>query len=372
MDYETEDFVFDIEDGMLRKNWLETLCVSASVRSLGPRAFEKCEQLESITVDPDNPFFTSCDGVLYYKTMTTLLRYPQARREERFEIPDGVRQIAPYAFKDCEYLRQIIMPSTLKTIGEQAFEGCSHLRDAAIPASVTDIAEHAFGYFYHVKTIYGSPRSAAARFAGKHGIQFLSGPVPPLPEDFEILKNIFVKYHGIRRNVVIPDGITVIGKDAFAGSDVQTVYIPEGVTDIENRAFAFCPLSAISISGSVRRIGDEAFRRNTVLTAAVIPDSVEEIGKDAFNECKSLNSLMIGSGVRRIEANAFLNCKHLRKVTIPPSVTEIGHHAFGFYFQNPLFFEGCHRIKKFSIRGMKGTAAERYAGENRLFFEEIL
>ena len=153
---------------------------------------------------------------------------------------------------------------------------------------------------------------------------------------------------------------------------LRQIIMPSTLKNIGEQAFAFCHLSAITIPGSVRRIGEEAFRRNTGLTVAVIPDSVEEIGKDAFNECKSLNSLMIGSGVRRIEANAFLNCKHLRKVTIPPSVTEIGCHAFGFYFQNPLFFEGCHRIRKFSIRGMKGSAAERYAGENRLFFEELL
>jgi hypothetical protein len=346
--------------------------MSASVRSVGPWAFEKCKQLESITVDPDNPFFASCDGVLYDKKMTTLLQYPQARREERFEIPQGVKQIAAYAFKDCEYLRQIIMPSTMESIGEQAFEGCCHLRDAAIPANVTDIAEHAFGYFYHVKTIYGSPRSAAARFVEKHSIQFQTKPMDPLPEDLEISGNKFVKYHGIQRNVIIPDGITVIGKDAFRGSGVQKVCFPDGITDIENGAFAYCRLSSVNLPGSVRKIGSEAFQRNLGLQDVVIPDGTEEIGRLAFNECSSLKYLTIGSSVRHIDNGAFLNCKHLRSVTIPPSVTEIGYQAFGFYFQNPLLGEHRHRIKKFKIRGKKGTEAERYARENRLFFEELL
>lgn len=116
---------------------------------------------------------------------------------------------------------------------------------SSLPASVTDIAEHAFGYSYHVKKIYGSPRSAAARFAEKHSIQFLTKPMDPLPEDIEISKSIFVKYNGIQRDIVIPDGITVIGENAFKGSDVRNVLIPDGVTDIESGAFAFGRLSAI-------------------------------------------------------------------------------------------------------------------------------
>ena len=73
---------------------------------------------------------------------------------------------------------------------------------------------------------------------------------------FEIFDNNLVRYKGSRKNVIIPDGVTSIGDEAFLlwktyglhyselsdykGRDVISITIPDGVTSIGDEAFAYC------------------------------------------------------------------------------------------------------------------------------------
>ena len=66
-------------------------------------AFHCMTELESISVHPDNPNFTSRDGLLYTKSMDTLVGYPTGKR--RYNpgievIPEGVKTIAPTVLAD--------------------------------------------------------------------------------------------------------------------------------------------------------------------------------------------------------------------------------------------------------------------------------
>ena len=55
---------------------LENLIIGKNVVEIEEGAFSWSYRLESIEVKEDNPFFTSKDGVLYDKQMTTLIRFP--------------------------------------------------------------------------------------------------------------------------------------------------------------------------------------------------------------------------------------------------------------------------------------------------------
>ena len=57
-----------------------------SVTFIDSTAFASCRNLTSITVDPDNPNYTSVDGVLFNKTKTTLLCYPNGKTEPSYTI----------------------------------------------------------------------------------------------------------------------------------------------------------------------------------------------------------------------------------------------------------------------------------------------
>jgi hypothetical protein len=95
-------------------------------------------------------------------------------------------------------------------------------------------------------------------------------------------------------------------------------------------------LEDVIISGSVRSIGESAFREcDDDFDTVVIPDSVVSIGADAFRDCGYLYRVTIGSGVQTICSRAFYNCgtkpyekDRLDTIIIPDNVKTIEEEAF--------------------------------------------
>ncbi len=209
----------------------------------------------------------------------------------------------------------------------------------------------------------------------------------------KISKGTFFKKEDIIRKIIIPHGVTSIGKEAFYHCEsLMNVTIPDSVTSIGERAFAFCyNLTSVTIPNGVTSIGKEAFyyceslmnvtipdsvtsigerafygcaflldvtvsKNNTVYqsidgslyskggktliqyavgklaTSFTLPNSVTSIGYEAFYDCENLISVTIPNSVTSIGASAFGNCKNLTDVTIPDSVTSIGERAFAFCY----------------------------------------
>ena len=122
-----------------------------------------------------------------------------------------------------------------------------------------------------------------------------------------------IKYRGSGGNVVIPEGVTEIGKDAFLvllsrdydmyeraemdSSDfykpiISSLTIPEGVTEIKPHSFQNSGVQQIHFPRSLTRIGDYAFD-NCDLEEAEIPDQVTEIGCSAFTDCYHLKKVVL-------------------------------------------------------------------------------
>ena len=208
--------------------------------------------------------------------------------------------------------------------------------------------------------------------------------------DFVIRGGVLVKYNGAATEVVVPNGVKIIGGEdsysgAFAGcAGITSVMLPDSVQEIRGHSFEGCAaLTAIVIPGSVQKIGDFAFSFCTSLRTVTIPNSIQKIGEfvffgcssltavtipnsvqtlgngafsgcsslisvvipnsvqsiDAFSGCSSLTSVKIPNSVRRIGMNAFSKCSSLTAVTIPNSVYEIGQSAFS----------GCSSLTSVSI-----------------------
>ena len=71
----------------------------------------------SITVDGQNPTFTSLDGVLYTKSLFTLITYPAKKSNTEFVMNEQTVCIANWAFSTLDYLQKITISKNLKYIG---------------------------------------------------------------------------------------------------------------------------------------------------------------------------------------------------------------------------------------------------------------
>lgn len=171
-------------------------------------------------------------------------------------------------------------------------------------------------------------------------------------------------------SIEIPEGVKEIGENTFgACSNLKTVTLPESLTDLGSWAFGTCTsLTSIAIPGGVKRIKGETFQSCVSLSSVTIGDGIEYIGNDAFNSCKSLSSITIPDSVTYIGDHSFGNCTGLKSVTIPGTVTTIGEEAFGYIFNENYEYK---KIGKFTITGIKNTAAEAYAKKNGFDFIEI-
>ena len=94
--------------------------------------------------------------------------------------------------------------------------------------------------------------------------------------------------------VVIEDGVTSIGEDAFYNcSSLNSITIPNSVTTIGEMAFYGCSnLESIDIPESTKTIGDRCFEGCTNLKVLEIPGSVTSIG-DYFFDDLSLEMLVV-------------------------------------------------------------------------------
>ena len=149
--------------------------------------------------------------------------------------------------------------------------------------------------------------------------------------------------------IIIGDGVTTIGKNAFNGCSSLYVTIGNSVTTIGELAFHDCrSLTYVTIPNSVTTIGKNAFDRCSSLTSVTLGNSVTTIGGYAFRDCSSLTSVAIGNSVTTIEELAFDGCSSLTSVTIPNSVTTIGYLAF----------RGCSSLTSVTIGNSVTTIGE--------------
>ena len=121
-------------------NSLTSINIPSTVTTIGTVAFGGCPRLKEIIVDEANANYSSVDGVLYDKEVSTLLCCPGAKSV--VSVPNSVATVSYGAFAESQSLTSVSMPS-VTTIGESAFEFCTSLESVEMPSVIT-ISDYAF------------------------------------------------------------------------------------------------------------------------------------------------------------------------------------------------------------------------------------
>lgn len=186
---------------------LTEMALSASVTEIGDYAFDTTEGITAFTVDADNAVYTSQDGVLFDKDLTTLLKYPEARPDKSYTVPSSCKTIADWAMIGTQYLEQIDL-GHVTSIGEDAFYYCVGLKSIVIPEGITELKGAVFCYCTSLES------------------------------------------------VTLPSTLKSIGENCFYScTSLTDITLPEGLEKIEGYAFFHCTsLKALTIPKSVKTL----------------------------------------------------------------------------------------------------------------------
>lgn len=91
-----------------------------------------------------------------------------------------------------------------------------------------------------------------------------------LINDFVVENNRLKEYRGCSEEIIIPDGVTVIGTDAFRDKKA---------------------IRSVIMSRGLKRIEENAFRDCSNLHTVRIPRFVTSLGFSAFQGCPELNDI---------------------------------------------------------------------------------
>ena len=134
--------------------------------------------------------------------------------------------------------------------------------------------------------------------------------------------------------------VTAIAVTQIPASDVEAV-APSSDFEMDGTKLMKYSGTAevVSVPDGVKIIGEEAFVGNDNLIKVTIGDDVESIGYRAFADCDNLRTITVGDGVEEIETAAFSNNKELVNVTLGANVKKLGSGVFA----------GCSQLKDLSI-----------------------
>ena len=178
------DSVKKIYTGALGGYSKETFNVPKNVTGISPTAFGQINQIKNFTVDSENNYYSTVDGILYSKDKKIFKIYPQARKDKSFTIPTGTEEIGSKSFYSIESLKDITIPTTVKQMYDYAIFFVQGIQSITVPSSVKSIGKYAMGYGngeYGVSmtafdlAIIGSKNSQANKYAKTNSISFFTG-----------------------------------------------------------------------------------------------------------------------------------------------------------------------------------------------------
>ncbi len=241
---------------------------SLSVISIGANAFAGNTDMQVIDLHSD----ITVIGEGAFKGCTALVEIKDA---------DAVSEIGAGIFEGCTSLKEFTIPDTVTAIPEKCFFGCSALEEIKEHKNLKDVAKDAF-----TGTAWENAKEDGALSFGR----------------------VLYSYKGELKEIVIPEGVSLIEPAAFIGNK---------------------NLEVITLGFDVEEIGEYAFQNCINLKEVVVNDAMGVVDAGAFKGCKSLKSIDFSNAtVATIGYEAFSGCTALAEIKLCETLSDIGDYAF--------------------------------------------
>lgn len=288
--------VFQLAEGESTVAAIKSLKIPGNIESIDGLSLFWSVNLYTIEVDESNVKYASKGGVLFNKTLDTLIAYPMGRSAQTtsaYVIPEGVKTIEQFAFTGYER-KSLILPSTLETIKYCAFS-YAYFEEITFPSGLKTVENYG---------IYNMPSLKKATFpkdAAFSSNNYLLDECKAL-EELTAPADIYNKCY--------------ISSEAF-----KTLKITAGET-VKSISGSKKNLETLVLADTVKTIGKNAFRNLTKLSSVTFSASLETIGQYAFDGCESLTVFNAPSSLKTIEYGAFAN-SGLETVTLNEGLESI-------------------------------------------------
>ncbi len=293
---------------------LKNVYIPNSVKEFSSQVLVDCENA-TVRVNEDHPTLYSIDGHLCKKGTNSLI-FPSGETKEFVSIPEGVEEIANYAFFGRNNIKKISFPKTLKTISNYAFSNCKDLSEIYFEEGTEEIKSNAFSECSSLQTII-------------------------FPQTLKNIEELAFWNCSSLKNVYIPNNMEDFYTNAFLGCDSLNIqiddenailYYIEGYLCKKTTNSILIPpkelKETVIIPEGIEEISNNAFLERKEFKKVVFPKSLKTIHISAFKNCTNLNEVYFEEGIKEIKGSAFKNCSVLKTINFPKSLKYIGSYAF--------------------------------------------
>ncbi|MCH5161533.1 MAG: leucine-rich repeat domain-containing protein [Clostridiales bacterium] len=369
---------------------LKSVTLGGNITSIGSSAFNKCNGLRTVDYLGDVEGWLSIsygDSTSNPMNNAINLTFEGQKLRGELVIPDTIKTIPAYAFKNCTEVTSVKMGSGVTSIGQDAFSGCTaieklycnninsylsitysslysnpmyyatelyfgntkvsgaitvpngiekipayafsglgELTSVTIPSSVTSIGTNAF---------YGTTfdRVNITDLGNWCLIDFANASANPL----SVAQNLYVNNNLLSGKLTVPGTVANVGKYAFYGYDkITEVVIPKGATSIGASAFYGTNIESLTMPLITGYIGALFGASSYSSNASAVPSTLRTVvltsgtalPNNFFRNCQNIQSVTLPNTLATIGENTFYNCTALSSISIPAGVESIGIYAF--------------------------------------------
>lgn len=349
------------------------------------------------------------------------------------QLPSTLKKIEATAFKGCRQLKDINFPDGLEEIGEYAFHRCHGIREMVFQKVMTKVGGYAFLYCDGLQRVVMEGPKSLGKAVFSHNLSLQEITLNKDVDDSNFSEEVFegcvqihritlsdetfevsnlieamnshsdyprvIKsiarsvYHSLQiedgallkfninlKSIVLPEGITAIGKGCFFDKKgIVSISLPKSLREIRANAFLNClSLEEITFQNDKVLLDEKAFRgccnlkkvhlqlplrqETYVLEDEVanelagrirdqvmgdfyvsgktlirymgneeqiqIPKEVEIIGERCFFGKEQLRTVLCPDGLLEIREQAFAGCLTLQNIVLPPTLRRVEREAF--------------------------------------------